>query len=183
MITRARTLSINCRNRTAMADIPFPSRHWTRRLPVLIKFINNCAPSVIGVQETRDDMAVDITNGLVVIQHVEGRPDHERVIIFGDFNSTPTNASVRKIASDAGYRHLRAKLSTITRKTCNSFNGWKITKRESKWIDDVLTSRTVKPYAAAIMFTDSTTFPIFASDHNGVFAKIEFSSPPGLPPS
>jgi len=172
----------------------------------LIKFINNCAPSVIGVQETRDDMAVDITNGLgpnwtfwgsgtakiiwdptkwivvdqfeaglpytvlgitkarpltmlklqsiktqgfawfasthlavnipneeairqkqikLVIQHVEGRPDHERVIIFGDFNSTPTNASVRKIASDAGYRHLRAKLSTITRKTCNSFNGWK----------------------------------------------------------
>jgi hypothetical protein len=64
VITRARTLSINCRNRTAMADIPFPSRHWTRRLPVLIKFINNCAPSVIGVQETRDDMAVDITNGL-----------------------------------------------------------------------------------------------------------------------
>lgn len=64
MITRARTLSINCRNKTAMADIPFPSRHWSKRLPVLIKFINNCAPSVIGVQETRDDMAVDITNGL-----------------------------------------------------------------------------------------------------------------------
>jgi hypothetical protein len=64
MLTRARTLSINCRNKTAMADIPFPSRHWSRRLPVLIKFINNCAPSVIGLQETRDDMAVDIMNGL-----------------------------------------------------------------------------------------------------------------------
>jgi hypothetical protein len=64
VITRARTLSINCCNKTAMADIPFPSRHWNRRLPALIKFINNCAPSVIGVQETRDDMAVDITNGL-----------------------------------------------------------------------------------------------------------------------
>ena len=64
MITRARTLSINCRNKTAMADIPFPSRHWNRRLPVLIKFTENCAPSVIGVQETRNDMAVDITNGL-----------------------------------------------------------------------------------------------------------------------
>jgi hypothetical protein len=62
------------------------------------------------------------------------------VIIFGDFNSIQRNASVRKIASDAGYRHVRAKLATITRKTCNSFNGWKITKRESKWIDDVLTS-------------------------------------------
>ena len=43
---------------------PFPNRHWNRRLLTLIKFINNCAPSVIGVQETRDDMAVDITNGL-----------------------------------------------------------------------------------------------------------------------
>jgi hypothetical protein len=62
------------------------------------------------------------------------------VIIFGDFNSIQRNASVRKIASDAGYRHVRAKLATITRKTCNSFNDWKITKRESKWIDDVLTS-------------------------------------------
>jgi hypothetical protein len=64
------------------------------------------------------------------------------VIFFGDFNSVPTNASVRKIASDAGYKHLRAKLSAslITRRTCNTFNGWKITKRESKWIDDVLTS-------------------------------------------
>ena len=45
----------------------------------------------------------------LVIQHVEERRDHERVIIFGDFNSIPTNASVRKIASDAGYRHVRAK--------------------------------------------------------------------------
>jgi len=116
----------------------------------------------------------------LVIQHVQERPDHERVIIFGDFNSIPTNASVRKIASDAGYKHLRAKLSTITRQTCNTFNGWKITKRESKWIDDVLTSPKVKPYAAAIMLTDSTAFPIFASDHNGVFAKVEFEAPLGL---
>jgi hypothetical protein len=262
MITRARTLSLNCRNKNSVADIPFPSRHWSRRLPVLIKFIKNCAPSVIGVQETNNPMAVDITNGLgpnwtfwgsgtskiiwdsrkwialdqfqaglpftelgipkarpltmvklmsiktrgfawfasthlvvnipdeeairrrqikLVIKHVEERPDPERVIIFGDFNSIPTNASVRKIASDAGYRHLRAKLSTITRKTSNTFNGWKITKRESRWNDDILTSRQVKPYAAAIMLTDSTVFPIHASDHNGVFAKVEFESPPGLP--
>ncbi len=34
----------------------------------------------------------------LVIQHVKERPDPERVIIFGDFNSIPTNASVRKIA-------------------------------------------------------------------------------------
>ena len=100
------------------------------------------------------------------------------MIFFSDFNSVPTNASVRKIASNAGYKHLRAKLSPslITRRTCNTFNGWKITKREDKWIDDVLTSPTVKPYAAAIMLTDSTRFPVNASDHNGVFAKVQFSA-------
>jgi hypothetical protein len=47
----------------------------------------------------------------------------------------------------------------------------KITKRENKWIDDVLTSPTVTPYAAAIMLTDSTRFPVNASDHNGVLPR------------
>jgi endonuclease/exonuclease/phosphatase family metal-dependent hydrolase len=261
MITRARTLSINCRNENSIEL--FPSRRWSRRKPFLISFIRNCAPSVIGVQECTNNMAAEITQGLGpnwtfwgsgtakimwdatkwvardqfqaglaytvmgvtrsrpitmlklqsiktsgfawfvdthlavnipneeavrqqqirrAITLIEQRPDHERVIFFGDFNSVPTNASVRKIASDAGYKHLRAKLSAslITRRTCNTFNGWKITKRESKWIDDVLTSPAVKPYAAAIMLTDSTVFPFNASDHNGVFAKVEFSS--GLVP-
>gem|GEM_PF-2211814 len=262
LTTRARTLSINCRNKNSVADIPFPSRHWNRRLPVLIEFINNCAPSVLGVQETNNSMAADIINGLgpnwtfwgsrtakiiwdstkwialdqfeaglpftelgiskarpltmlklmsiktrgfawfvsthlvvnianeeairqrqikLVIKHLEERPDHERVIIFGDFNSIPTNSSVRKIASNAGYKHLRAKLSAITRKTHNTFNGWKITKREGRWNDDILTSPHVKPYAGAIMLTDSTALPIHATDHNGVFAKVEFQSPPALP--
>jgi hypothetical protein len=260
MTTRARVLTLNCRNENAMEL--FPSRRWTRRRPHLIKFIKDCAPSVIGVQECTNNMAAQITEGLgpnwtfwgsgtakiiwdavkwvaldqfqaglpyrhlgltrqrpitmlklqsiktgefawfvdthlVVnipdeepfrqqqIRHaitlIEQRPDHERVIFFGDFNSVPTDASVRKIASNAGYKHLRAKLSTtlITRRTYNTFNGWKITKRESKWIDDVLTSPAVEPYTAAIMVTDSTKFPISASDHNGVFAKVQF----GLPPS
>ena len=99
------------------------------------------------------------------------------MIFFGDFNSIPTNASVRKIASNAGYQHLRAKLSAtlIKRRTSNTFNGWKITKRESRWIDDVLTSPAVKPYSAAIMLTDSSRFPVNASDHNGVFAKVKWS--------
>jgi endonuclease/exonuclease/phosphatase family metal-dependent hydrolase len=131
-------------------------------------------------------LAVNIPNEEMIRQQqmtqaitlIEQRPNHERVIFFGDFNSVPTNASVRKIASNAGYRHLRAKLSAtlITRRTCNTFNGWKITKREGKWIDDVLTSSTVKPYAAAIMLTDSTRFPVNASDHNGVFGKVQFSA-------
>jgi hypothetical protein len=32
------------------------------------------------------------------------------------------------------------------------------------------------PYAAAIMLTDSSRFPVNASDHNGVFAKVKFSA-------
>jgi endonuclease/exonuclease/phosphatase family metal-dependent hydrolase len=131
-------------------------------------------------------LAVNIPNEEAIRQQqmkratalIEQRPDHERVVFFGDFNSVPTDSSVRKIASNAGYKHLRAKLAPnlITRRTCNTFNGWKITKRESKWIDDVLTSPTVEPYAAAIMLTDSTRFPVHASDHNGVFAKVQFSA-------
>ena len=114
-------------------------------------------------------LAVNIPNEEAIRQQqmmqaitlIEQRPDHERVIFFGDFNSVPTNASVRKIASNAGYKHLRAKLSPslITRRTYNTFNGWKITKREDKWIDDVLTSPTVKPYAAAIMLTTRPASP------------------------
>jgi endonuclease/exonuclease/phosphatase family metal-dependent hydrolase len=38
----------------------------------------------------------------LAITLIEQRPDHERVIFLGDFNSVPTNASVRKIASNAG---------------------------------------------------------------------------------
>jgi hypothetical protein len=257
MTTRARTLSINVRNKTAVADIAFPSRHWSRRLPVLIRFIRNVAPSVIGVQECRDDMAVDITNGLgpawtfwgtrtakiiwdtskwtaidqfeaglpfkelgitkyrpltmvklmsirtdesawfasihlvtsianeeairqaqmrLVIEYISERPDNSRVIIFADLNSVPTTSSVRKIARDAGYNHLRARLSdaAMTGDSRNTFNGWKITRREGKWIDDVLTSRSVRPYSGVVELTDTTAYPIFVTDHNGVFARVEF---------
>jgi endonuclease/exonuclease/phosphatase family metal-dependent hydrolase len=78
-------------------------------------------------------LAVNILNEEAIRQQqmkqaitlIEQRPDHERVIFFGDFNSVPTNANVRKIASNAWYKHLRAKLSPtlITRRTCNTFNG------------------------------------------------------------
>ena len=51
MTTRARVLTLNCRNENAMEL--FPSRRWTRRRPHLIKFIKDCAPSVIGVQDAR----------------------------------------------------------------------------------------------------------------------------------
>jgi hypothetical protein len=62
--TKLRCVSLNVRNKTAVADIPFPSRHWSKRLPALIKYIQHVGPSVIGVQECGNSMAVDLTNGL-----------------------------------------------------------------------------------------------------------------------
>ena len=168
------------------AGLPYKHMGITRQRPItMLKLQSIKTGEFAWFVDTH--LAVNIPNEEAIreqqIRHaiilIEQRPDHERVIFFGDFNSDPINASVRKIASDAGYKHLRAKLSPtlIKRRTYNTFNGWKVTKRESKWIDDVLTSPTVKPYAAAIMLTDSTEFPINASDHNGVFAKVQFSAP------
>ena len=62
MGTAARVLTLNCRNENAMEL--FPSRRWSRRRPYLIKFIRDCAPSVIGVQECTNNMAAEITQGL-----------------------------------------------------------------------------------------------------------------------
>lgn len=259
MTTSARCLSINVRNKTAIADIPRLSRHWSRRLPQLIKFIQNAGlPSVIGVQECRNDMAVDLTNGLgpnwtfwgrgtskiiwdtakwvaddqfqaglpyqslglthnrpitmvklrsiktgesawfavthltvnvkneakirqdqirLACQLIKERPDNRNVIFMGDFNDSSLTG-VRKIASDLGYKPLRARLSAkeIRAEKRNTFNGWKITKREGRWIDDVLTCQHVEPYAAAILITDSRAYQVHASDHNGVLARLRFSS-------
>ena len=62
MGTAARVLTLNCRNENAMEL--FPSRRWSRRRPHLIKFIRDCAPSVLGVQECTNNMAAEITQGL-----------------------------------------------------------------------------------------------------------------------
>jgi len=128
--------------------------------------------------------AVHISNQLAqqeaqirfAVKLIEQRPDHERVIIFGDFNNYHENSSVRKIASDLGYVHLQKKagLDHVTGETWNSFNGWKITKREGRWIDDILTSPAVKPYQASLKRTDSGVYPLCASDHNGIRASVEF---------
>jgi hypothetical protein len=63
--TKVRTLSINVRNKTAITAIPFPLRHWSKPLPQLVRLIKDIVKlSVVGVQECRNDMAVDITNGV-----------------------------------------------------------------------------------------------------------------------
>ena len=111
-----------------------------------------------------------------IIRLIELLPDHERVIIFGDFNNYHQTSSVRKIAADHGYVPLRKKagLDHVTGETWNSFNFWTITKRESRWIDDVLTSPAVKPYLGELRRTDSGVYVINASDHNGIRASVEF---------
>jgi endonuclease/exonuclease/phosphatase family metal-dependent hydrolase/LysM repeat protein len=267
--TKARVLSINCRNKVASRLVPpppgpdsiFPSRKWPKRLPQLVKLIQNAGASVVGTQECGDDMAVDITNGLgarwnfwgagtskvlwdsnewnvldefqaglpytdksrkikdrpitmvslqsvatggrcwfvsthlVVHQRNEAaqrlrqakeairligeRPEHEHVVVFGDFNDVQFDSAtmaVRKVFAAAGYNHLRARLSdeAMDGDGLNSFNGWKPTKSEGRWLDDILTSKAVKPYAGELMVTDRTKFPVYASDHNGVLARVRF---------
>ena len=70
---------------------------------------------------------------------------------------------------------LRARgAATFMHKTRNSFNGWRPTKNESEWLDDVLTPRLVEPYYVSVELTDNTVFPICASDHNGIRASCKF---------
>jgi Endonuclease/Exonuclease/phosphatase family len=106
------------------------------------------------------------------------RSEHDRVIFFGDFNDLPHNSGVRGVAATHGYRHLRARLphSKITGEMWNTFNGFKVTKREGKWIDDILASSAITPLNAAVGLTDPSVYPVAASDHNGVFARMRFGA-------
>ena len=265
--TKARTLSINCRNKTNPKDQVFPSRRWSKRLPQLVKLIQNAGASVVGTQECRNDMAVDITNGLgaqwtfwgdgtskvlwdsnewnvldqfqaglpyterlgvtrnrpitmvwlqsvatggrcwfvsthlvvhkpneaamrlaqakEAIRLIGERPEHEHVVVFGDFNDVQHDSAtvaVRKVFATAGYNHLRARLSdeAMDGDRLNSFNGWKPTKRDGRWLDDILTSKAVEPHAGELMVTDRTKFPVYASDHNGVLARVSFLDEVGV---
>lgn len=261
VITNLRTMSFNVRNKTAVADIPFPSRHWSKRLPVIVKLIKDNGPSVIGVQECRNDMCVDITNGLgpnwtfwgartskiiwntekwvavdqwegglpftefgvrkqrpvtmlklrsirtggecwfisthltvsrpgldqsrtrieqmeLLLQYLRERPDNGRAVILGDFNDSSETGGVRAVAKAAGYQSLRTRLSdeAMTGDSRSTWNGWKPTLRNSRWIDDCLTPRYVTPYAGVVVLADTTTYPIHASDHNAVRASVSFTS-------
>lgn len=111
------------------------------------------------------------------------RFQHGRIVIFGDFNSDcyPGDdriGGVRREAAKHGFRHLRYKLDDeITRNNYSTFNGWKTTPRDGRWIDDILTTTTVKPYAGAVFIAGPPNIVPTCTDHNGVFAKVEFRSP------
>ena len=114
-----------------------------------------------------------------ICDFIAERPEHHRVIFFGDFNDLPLNSGVRGVAAARGYNHLRARLpdSKIIGELRNTFNGFKVTKREGKWIDDILVSSAITPLdGAAVHLTDPSVYPVPASDHNGVFARMRFGA-------
>jgi endonuclease/exonuclease/phosphatase family metal-dependent hydrolase len=113
-----------------------------------------------------------------ICQLIAERAEHERVIFFGDFNDIPQNGGVRAVAADHGYKQIRTRLpdSKIAGVSRNSFNGFKITKRNHEWLDEIFTSSKVTPLSAAIYLTDPSVYPVAASDHNGLFARVKFGS-------
>jgi hypothetical protein len=114
-----------------------------------------------------------------ICDFIAERPEHDRVIFFGDFNDLPLNSGVRRVAAAHGYKHLRARLpdSKIIGELRNTFNGFKVTKREGKWIDDILVSSAITPLdGAAVHLTDPSVYPVAASDHNGLFARMRFGA-------
>jgi endonuclease/exonuclease/phosphatase family metal-dependent hydrolase len=259
--TALRTASWNLRNKTAIADLAYPKRSWSRRLPAIVKLLDHVAPSVFGVQECRDDMAVDVTRELgpewnffgsgtakVIWNHnkwnVLDQAEHKLpyknylgltayrpltliklesittqasswfasthlvvhqpneatqrvnqakmivqvfsqlpgfgpalpIMLFGDFNDVGDNVGVRRVFAAAGYKPLRARLTDaeMSGDSTNSFNGWKPTRHDGRWLDDVLTAAVIDPYKGTIFKADpSSLLPVFASDHNLVHASVK----------
>jgi endonuclease/exonuclease/phosphatase family metal-dependent hydrolase len=107
----------------------------------------------------------------------------ERAVIFGDFNSPHKDGqpqdAVRRIFAIAGYVNLRAKLTDaqMDGDSRNSRNGWGVTPREGIWIDDVLTSADVHPYAGTLVITGTPDYDPHASDHNLVRASVKIATP------
>jgi hypothetical protein len=58
----------------------------------------------------------------------------------------------------------------------NSFNGWKPTAHLGRWLDDVLTSKSITPYQGKLVLCDKTNLPIYATDHNGVRANLSYKT-------
>jgi hypothetical protein len=100
------------------------------------------------------------------------------LIMCADLNDNlGDNAGVRKIAWDRGeWKGLRKRLplAKIGGDTFRTHNGWKKTSdlpRDSKAIDEILTSGVVLE-DAALRRTCTDAYPIHASDHNSYSADI-----------
>jgi len=130
-----------------------------------------------GAATWRENQAREIVGILA------GLPERGRLVLFGDFNSAyqlgqPIDP-VRKILAAAGYKDLRGRLTDaeMDGDSRRSFNGWTTTKRDGVWIDDVLTSAAIDPYAGTLVITGTPDYDPHASDHNLVRASVKFATP------
>ena len=75
----------------------------------------------------------------------------------------------REFKTDQSMLGLRDKRTTkVVRGDWNTHHGYKPTKREGEWLDEIETGKAIKVYAAEVVPTDQAT------DHNGLLARIEF---------
>jgi endonuclease/exonuclease/phosphatase family metal-dependent hydrolase len=93
-------------------------------------------------------------------------------VVGADLNST-LSASVpgprKEFKTDQSMLGLRDKCTTkVIRGDYNTHHGYKTTKREGKWLDEIETGKAIKVYAAEVVLTGQAT------DHNGLRASIEF---------
>lgn len=114
-------------------------------------------------------------------------PAKDRVAIAGDINDTPTYPSlgVRTVMRAGGLTDLRTRLSDadMNGDMRNTHHGYKPTQNEGRWLDEIFTSKPVKPLKGEVIPLDPTHDYPNASDHNAVLARLEITIPPApVPP-
>jgi endonuclease/exonuclease/phosphatase family metal-dependent hydrolase len=93
-------------------------------------------------------------------------------VVGADLNSTlgtEVPSPRKEFKTDQAMLGLRDKCTTpVVRGDWNTHTGYKPTKCEGKWLDEIETGSAITVYAAEVVPTDQAT------DHNGLLARIEF---------
>jgi endonuclease/exonuclease/phosphatase family metal-dependent hydrolase len=93
-------------------------------------------------------------------------------VVGADLNSTlsvKVPSPRQEFSKDQGMLGLRDKCTTkVVRGDWNTHHGFKPTKRNGDWLDEIETGKAIKVYAAEVIPTGTAT------DHNGLLARIEF---------
>jgi endonuclease/exonuclease/phosphatase family metal-dependent hydrolase len=93
-------------------------------------------------------------------------------VVGADLNSTlsvKVPGPRKEFSTDQSMLGIRDKCTTkVIRGDYNTHHGYKPTKREGKWLDEIETGKAIKVYAAEVVLTGQAT------DHNGLRASIEF---------
>lgn len=128
-----------------------------------------------GGEEEFDEESIRAQQIRAVYERLRSLPDPGNVVVFGDINDLDNIAAYM---NQRGYGTMFYKLATgISRRTANTFNGWKPTKYEKKRIDQIFSGSKVKVLAGAIMLTDPlTSGGAYGSDHNGEFGLFQFGT-------